>query len=231
MWLRILALAGAYYLAGWLGLLLAVPPGYATPFAPAAGIGLAGLLVFGVRAWPGVLLASFLLYVPIGFQAHSLVQSLGLPFAIAVGAALQAVVGAMLVQRLVGYPNPLNREQDIAALLVLGGALSCWVGATTGASSLWLTGQIQACEIGLNWCSWWVGGSIGVFLVTPAVMVWTARQQHDWRRPIMVAAPLLGLAGLVVILFTYTESREQQNIRSSFEFQTESLTRTRGKPN
>jgi signal transduction histidine kinase len=225
MWLRILALAGAYYLAGRLGLLLAVPPGYATAFEPATGVGLAGLLVFGVRAWPGVLLAAFLLHVPTGFESSSIVQSLGVPFTIAVGAALQAVVGAALVQRCVGYPNPVNREQDIGALLLVGGPLSCLIGATTGVSCLWLTGRIQTGEIGLNWCTWWVGASIGAFLVAPAVMVWTARPQRDWRRPITVSAPLLVLAGLVVALFLYTDKREQDYIDNSFKFQTESLTR------
>jgi signal transduction histidine kinase len=225
MWLRILGLAGAYYLAGRLGLLLAVPPGYATPFEPAAGVGMAGLLVFGVRAWPGILLAAFLLHLPNAFDLRSLANSLGLQFTVAVGAALQAVVGTVLVRRLVGYPSPLNREQDIAAFLLLGGSLSCLIGATTGVLSLWMTGRIQACEIGLNWCTWWVGASIGVFLVVPAVMVWTAQPLHNWRRPITVSAPLLGLAGLVVALFVYTDAREQENIRYSFEFQTESLTR------
>jgi PAS domain S-box-containing protein len=225
MWLRILGLAGAYFLAGRLGMLLAVPPGYATAFGPAAGIALAGLLVLGLRAWPGVLLAAFLLHVPTQFNSSSLVPSLGLPFTIGVGAALQAVIGAGLVRHCIGYPNPLNREQDIAALLLLGGPLSCLIGATTGVSCLWLSGRIQTGEIGLNWCTWWVGASIGVFLVAPAVMVWTARPQHDWRRPIMVSAPLLVLAGLVAALFVYTDAREQENIGYSFQFQTESLTR------
>lgn len=225
MWLRILGLAGAYYFAGRLGLLLAVPPGYATPFDPAAGVGLAGLLVFGVRAWPSVLLAAVLLHLPTGFEVSSLVESLCRPFSIGVGAALQAVVGAALVRRLIGNPNPLNREQDIAALLLVGGPLSCLIGATTGVSSLWLTGRIQTGEIGLNWCTWWVGASIGVFLVAPAVLVWTARPLNHWRRPITVSAPLMVLAGLVVAVFVYTDAREQENIRYSFEFQTQTLTR------
>ncbi len=224
MWLRILALAGAYYLAGQLGLMLAVPPGYATAFEPAAGIALAGLLVLGLRAWPGILLAAFLLHVPTAFESGSLGQSLGLPFAIGAGAALQAVVGAVLVRRWIGYPNPLNREHDIAGLL-LAGPLSCLIGATSGVFCLWLTGRIETGEIGLNWCTWWVGASIGAFLVAPAVMVWTARPQHDWRRPITVSAPLLVLAGLVVAMFVYTDAREQENIQYAFEFQTEILTR------
>ena len=56
---RVMLLALAYYISGRLGLLLAVPPGYATPMWPPSGFALAGILLLGYRYWPGVLLGSF----------------------------------------------------------------------------------------------------------------------------------------------------------------------------
>ena len=57
---KLAAMAAAYYVVGRLGLLLAIPPGYATAVWPASGIALAGALLYGYRIWPGILLASFL---------------------------------------------------------------------------------------------------------------------------------------------------------------------------
>ena len=59
--LRVAALAALYVLTGKLGLLLAVPPGYATLIWPASGIAVGMLLSHGARLWPGVLLGSFVL--------------------------------------------------------------------------------------------------------------------------------------------------------------------------
>lgn len=47
---RLLGLAAAYIAAGRLGLLLAIPPGYATAIFPPAGIALAALLVEGLTS-------------------------------------------------------------------------------------------------------------------------------------------------------------------------------------
>jgi len=53
----------AYWATGRLALLLAIPPGYATPIWPPAGIALAAFLVYGTRVWPGVVLGSLLVNV------------------------------------------------------------------------------------------------------------------------------------------------------------------------
>jgi len=52
--LQVLLLAAAYVFSGWLGSLLAVPPGYASAVFPAAGVALAALLLYGAPLAPGV---------------------------------------------------------------------------------------------------------------------------------------------------------------------------------
>ena len=47
-------LAFGYLLLGGAGLLLAIPPGYASPVFPAAGLALAAVLRLGWRALPGI---------------------------------------------------------------------------------------------------------------------------------------------------------------------------------
>ena len=52
--MMVLGIAGAYYVTGRLGLLLAIPPGYATPVWPPSGIALGAILIGGYQGWPGV---------------------------------------------------------------------------------------------------------------------------------------------------------------------------------
>ncbi|RPH15998.1 MAG: hypothetical protein CBB67_016305 [Alteromonadaceae bacterium TMED7] len=54
----ILITAVAYFVLGYIGQLMAVPPGLATIIWPAAGLALAAVLAFGQRALPGVFIGS-----------------------------------------------------------------------------------------------------------------------------------------------------------------------------
>src|SRR5262245_50992503 len=105
-----LGLAMAYYATGRLAVMMAITPGYATAAWPAAGVALAGLLLFGVRTWPGILLGSFFInfWTSLGpDKGGSVLTCFAVAVSMGLGASLQAVVGAMLVRRFVGFPNPL----------------------------------------------------------------------------------------------------------------------------
>src|SRR5687767_14147105 len=109
-----LGMALIYYVAGRLGLLLAIPPGYATAIWPSAGIALVGTLLFGYRVWPGIWLGSFLVNLGTSLDVTTprlFIESIAPPACIALGAVLQALIGAFLVRRLIGFPNPLIKEQ------------------------------------------------------------------------------------------------------------------------
>ena len=135
----------AYFVVGKLALMLAIPPGYATAVWPAAGIAVAGILLFGRGVWPGILIGSFLVNIGISFAAShptAILSSLSLSIGLAVGATLQAIAGAYLIQRLVGFPKRLDRIQNILKMMVLGGPVSCVVGATISVTGLLLADVI-----------------------------------------------------------------------------------------
>ena len=84
----ILLVGVVYYAFGRLGLLLAIPPGYATAVWPASGMALAGMLLLGYRVWLGVLLGSFFVNIGTSFDASStqtIVASLTLALCIGEG--------------------------------------------------------------------------------------------------------------------------------------------------
>ncbi len=227
-WLgQVLAVAAAYFVAGKAALLMAIPPGYATAVWPAAGIALTAILIWGPRVCVGVLAGSFLVNIWTSFDASSgraLARSLALAGAIAVGAAVQALAGAALIRRFVGFPTSLHREWELGRFLLLGGPVSCLVNATLGVGALLLSGAIQAPQLPFSWWTWWVGDSIGVLLVAPLTLIRTAEPASVWRsRRGPVGIPLAICATLVVVLFVYASERDQHRIRMDFKLRTDRL--------
>lgn len=221
-WLaRGILLAGAYYILGRLALLLAIPPGYATAVWPAAGVGLAGLLMFGNRFWPAIALASFLINLPTGLHTQvgtSLVRPILLAAALASGVALQALVGATLVRRWVGYPLNLHRERAIGALLAVGGPVACVVSASIGITSLWAAGVLPTSIVAFSWWTWWVGDTIGVLLFMPLLLAWTGTRDPLARREkLFVTIPVCVVLALVIGVFIQASALEQRRIRTESE--------------
>src|SRR5262245_61700564 len=124
---KLAAMAAAYYVVGRLGLLLAIPPGYATAVWPASGVALAGTLLFGYRVWPGILLGSFLINLRTSLDTTStasILNTTALAASIGMGASVQAVVGAFLIRRFTQYPGAFVEARDIIKFLFLGGPIS-----------------------------------------------------------------------------------------------------------
>ncbi|HKY90839.1 MAG TPA: MASE1 domain-containing protein, partial [Nevskiaceae bacterium] len=220
-WFVAIALTAlAYYVSGRLGLLLAIPPGYATAVWPPSGIALAALLVAGRRCWPGVWLGSLLINLPTGFAAgdFSLVERLAVPAVIATGATLQALAGEWLIERFVGYRDLLEQETEVIPILVLGGPVACLVNAFVGVGTLHLAGKIAAEGLLVNWGTWWVGDSIGVLIFTPLVLMWAKRPWVSGPvSRIWVSVPLVTLFTMVVLIFFTVSHRESARLHAQFD--------------
>jgi integral membrane sensor domain MASE1 len=223
----VLIMAAAYAVAAWLGLWLAIPPGYATAIWPASGLALAGILMGGTRVWPGIWLGSFVVNLGTGFDAThtaALLASVAIPTSLGLGATLQALVGASLVRRGVGFPSALTGASEIGAFLLLGGPVSCLVSATVGVTTLAVSGQIPWAMFGITWGTWWGGDTLGVLIAAPLVLSWLAEPRAIWRRRrISVALPLVGALALAFVVFGYTRAQEWERLHLLFERQAESL--------
>lgn len=225
--LRIGLLAVAYLAAGKLALLLAIPPGFATAVWPAAGIALAACLAWGNRVWPGIFLGSLLVNLGTGFNPAStatLLHTLTVPAIIAAAACLQALCGALLIRRLVGFPLSLNRLPRISLLLLLGGPCSCLIGATLGVTTLQLAGRIGEGLLLSNWGTWWLGDSLGVVVILPLAAAWGMElQQAQLRTRVSVILPLILALALTVGLFLHVRGAEWQNRQLIFSGQADNL--------
>jgi signal transduction histidine kinase len=219
-----------YYVAGWLGLLLAIPPGYATAVWPPSGIALAGLLLFGGRVWPGVFVGSFALNVWTSLDPgdpSSTLRSLLIAISIAAGSTFQALLGQRLVRGISGEPASKPWEGGRAAAIALGGPIACVTAATVGVTTLALTGAITPASVPYSWVTWYVGDTIGVVVFTPILLLWAAPPDRiPLRRRLAVSTPLAVTFTLVVLLFMRVNAMEQQQIRMEFEQRSGLLTQT-----
>ena len=219
--------AVAYFLTGRIGLELATPPGYATAAWLPSGIAFSAALLCGYRIWPGIALGSFCINVALGFDASTtaaLAKSLAIPASIGCGAALQAVVGAYLVRRFVGFPSGLLAVGQVARFFLLGGALACLVNSTVAIATLYAAGRVLASNAPFNWATWWAGDTIGVFVATPVIMAWFAPPGAQWRRRrVPITAAVVGTFLAVVVMAIYTAALDRTRLVSDFNDRTGAL--------
>jgi integral membrane sensor domain MASE1 len=98
---------GALYLAAaTFGLSLDAVSGYAAAVWPPTGIALAALILYGSGLWPAIAIGAFLVNWWVG--APVLVAA-----GMALGNTLEAVVGAVVLERVVGFRPSLARLQDV----------------------------------------------------------------------------------------------------------------------
>ncbi len=199
----ILTLALAYVLAGRLGLLLAIPPGYATALWPPTGIALAGVIILGPRAIWGVWLGSFAvnLWVSLGGEAMSW-STAGLSLSISLGAALGALAAIRLLTRDREWSPALERQRDVLRFLFLAIPAMATITASWGVGSMLAFGVTPARDAMMNWLTWWSGDALGAMVFGPLGLVLFGRPVALWHsRRVTVGLPLCGAFMLASTFF------------------------------
>lgn len=218
--LGLLSMAALYATFGGLGLALAVPPGYASPLFPAAGLALALALQYGTRTLPAVWLGSFLLNSAVALaNGNASWRNLLLAASIGAGAALQAWLGQRLVRwRLAKSWQQLDHEGQLLMFLGLGGTAACVAGATIGVSSLLAAGLAPPSEFGYLWWSWYIGDTLGVFTCAPLFIGFLRRHDGFWPARLRASAPaVVGTLVVVGALFLGAARWEDQDQRATLE--------------
>ena len=163
--LQILGVAASYFAAAKITLLFAIPPGYATPVWPAAGIALAALMRGGPRLWPAVFMGA----AAVNFTIQN---SLAAALAIGAGNTLEAVLGALIARRMFGAGNdPFARPAQIFQFMfaALGSAA---VAASVGVGTLYALGTLDTTRVAINWVTWWLGDATGALIMGPLLLAW-----------------------------------------------------------
>ena len=208
----------AYAAAGQLALFLALPPSFAAPIYPPAGIALAAALVYGRRALPGVLLGAYVVNGwLVGPRGGTPLLMHGVALAIALGATLQAGLGAALV-RWRTSSRALAEPRDVAAFCLFGALIACLCSGTIATAALSWAGVLPADARGLTWWTWWAGDTLGVLIGAPVALSFIGQPRSDWApRRVALALPLLAATALLALATTQVARLDDLRSRNAFE--------------
>jgi PAS domain S-box-containing protein len=208
----------AYAAAGIAALALAIPPGYASPLCPAAGIALACVLVYGRRMLGAVALGAFGVNAAlIAARGGADAGALALPLVFAFGAALQAGVGAALVQRFVRQPLTLTQPGDVARFLASCAASSV-VSASIATAMLRFTSAVPEGGLFYTALTWWIGDLSGLLIATPIALTVIGRPASEWAPRRVPVGLTLGLVTVFLALGIVQLGRwKDERIRENFE--------------
>ncbi len=217
---RIAFLAFLYYAAGRFGLMLAIPPGYATVFWPASGIALGFVYRYGYRVLPGVFVGSALL----NFLAYHLPGTSWIPSStsflnavcIGLGAMLQAWLGAFLIYRFVGKDSRLENVKEIVKFIILAGFVSGLVSCCCGIATLLMTETIPVNNAFFSWWTWYTGDVLGILVFSP-VLILVLNRYVSMSRKVSVSVPLLVIFGIVIVFFVMSLNWSNAKAREDFE--------------
>ena len=129
------------------------------------GFSLGVLLRFGLRYWPGIILA-------ILAPSYYYTASAGFTLGIAANNTFTAILGAVMLRSVAGFNVRMGRVRDVVSLIVIGAFLM------TSASALASTLQFTLVHVEYAWAEllrdigfWWLSDASGVLLVTPLVLL------------------------------------------------------------
>ena len=201
---KILLTALAYYIAGALGLTLALPPGYATIFWPASGLAVAAVYVYGPVVSIGVFLGSaslnFISYFP-----HTPIENLHILYMnaclIGFASSLQALLSSYLLRRFIPQDTRLQKTKTNIMFLLLAGPVACLTASSIAISALIGTKTIHIEQAPFMWWTWYIGDTLGVIVFAPLLAIILKRRDISVRRKLSVTPPMLAIFAIVILLF------------------------------
>jgi PAS domain S-box-containing protein len=178
-------LAALYVSTAEFGLWLHAVGGFATAVWPPTGVALVALVLGGMRLCPAITLGAFLVNA---WAGAPLLVAVGM----ALGNTLEAMLGTLLLSRVVRFRPALDRLRDVVSLLGVA-VLSTLVSATVGVTSGWLGGVIPAATAFEAWRTWWLGDMNGDLVAAALLFTWST----ELRTPI-ASRPILEGGGLLL---------------------------------
>src|SRR4030042_5499186 len=193
---KLLILAIISHLAARLGLSMAYVQANTSPVWPPTGIGLAGLLIFGYKLWPGISL---------GVLLGSLLT--GAPFNLALGMSigntLEALVAVVCLNRIIHLHNKLDRIQDVVGLIMVSFVCTT-IGASIGSMTLMILSYSQWEYFWPIWFTWWVGDLLGALVLAPLLLTWISRTSVETKKRSYVEGWILLVLLALITWFVFS---------------------------
>ena len=219
MAVRNAAIAFACLLAGLLCDALATVPGTAPLLWLPAGVGLAAMLVWGNRAWPGILVSAvFLEFLSLRDAPASLPLALSCAVSTGLAIACQAMLATALVRGREHQPLRLDSVTEVLRFGLLWSPVAALCGAAGALFAAFATGLIAPGALPRFALFCWFGHWAGMVLGAPALLVLGAGSRSDWagrRKSVVLVTVASLLAALTIVRFEARRADELQ--RAAFD--------------
>ena len=206
----------AYFGFAQLGLLFAIPPGFASAIWPAAGIALGLYLMLGRWVVPGIFLGSLFANLQVSFSSASFDgQLLIIPSLIALASCLQLYVAKSLLLKFLTPPIALHSGHFIFRFFTIIGPMACLTASSIAAIGISLINQFDLSQGLFLWFTWWIGDILGVLFFTPIVLLlFNSPLLSAVSKRFRIILPAITLFALMSSVFIYSRSsylNERQN--------------------
>lgn len=169
---------------------------------PPTGIALAAILLFGLGVWPGILLGNAFYNCLHLIESTSVELGLFIGIVIAAASLTQALLGGFVMRRLssTDYFSTLN---DIWIFLLSGGVFPSMITATIGVFTLHYFGLGNAEHISTQWMTFWLGDTLGIYILTPFIIVYTLYSYPSDAKEHIGEGIVLGIVFLLITYFAF----------------------------
>ena len=163
---------------------------------PASGFALVAMLYLGRSIWPAIFLGTFLAHVDTTGQ-------IARPVILGLGGAIEAFVGAALVDRMAGGASTFGRFDSQFRFLAIVALVSTPLSAAFAAGADVTTAPIVWGDLGVVWITTWLGHLAGTLIVAPLLAHWLIGPRDAIRWSRLAETTLIGLLITTVSLAVF----------------------------
>lgn len=190
----------AYVYLDWVSYIYPIVPFAITPWNPPAGLGLALLLVFGLRLWPALAVAAALA----DWTVRGVSPLPGVDLLATAVPVAGYVAAAALLRGPLGFRTEFDRVHDVAAL-GMAAAVTTLLVALGYVLVYWLAGMVKPQAFVPAMMRFWIGDLVGIVTTTPPLLLlahWQKSRQTLLRRSwVEIAAQFASVVLVLVVIF------------------------------
>jgi diguanylate cyclase (GGDEF)-like protein/PAS domain S-box-containing protein len=182
-----------------------LPPSFAAPIWPSAGIGVGVLILWGYRYIPAILLGELIVSFDL-YKSEDFAGDSNLYFVYAgllLATILRSALGAYLVNNYLGKSNNFLTFQATSRLLIFAGLIPTFISSFLSVITLSINGLIVENSEFTNFLTWWFGDSIGVFIVVPFMFLLFKKPRNLWNIRLFKTAIPVVLSFSLLLLVAY----------------------------
>jgi PAS domain S-box-containing protein len=173
---KILLVATLFWAGARLQSIFIIVPDLGSPIWISSGIGLAFMLIWGYRVWPGIWLGSLLtINTSISSSEFFLVAVL-----VPTSSTLETLIAAYLAKKMLPPITRSLHPKDVIGLVNIG-AVACIISAAGGIAAFSFGKDLPLISLAGGWLLWWLGNLAGIVLTTPLIVGWYMEPQFDRR--------------------------------------------------